>query len=120
MSDLAAILVGLIALLHGYFFILEAFLWKTARGRKAFKTTPEQAAVTHPMAINQGVYNLFLAGGLVWSLLAADALAFQLQLFFLSCVVIAGVVGAVTALRQILFIQALPALVALVLILIAR
>ncbi len=120
MSTFIIILIGLIALLHVYFFILEAFLWNTAIGRKAFNTTSEQAATTHVMAINQGVYNLFLAGGLAWSLVVSDPLAFQLQVFFLSCVVIAGLVGGLTAMKRILLIQALPAAAALIFVVVFK
>ncbi len=113
------ILIGLIALFHVYVFVLEAVLWKTPAGQKAFATTSEFAAASHPLAINQGVYNLFLAAGLIWSLLTPDPLARQLQLFFLSCVIIAGIVGGLTVSKRIMLIQGLPAVLALLLVLIS-
>ncbi|HUC20637.1 MAG TPA: DUF1304 domain-containing protein [Candidatus Polarisedimenticolaceae bacterium] len=115
-----SVLVAIIALFHMYVFVLEAFLWKTPRGRKAFSTTAKFAADSHALAINQGVYNLFLAAGLVWSLLAPDPLAAQLQIFFLSCVVVAAVTGGLTVSKRIMLVQGLPAVVALLLVLATR
>ena len=113
MSIAAAVLVGLVAFEHFYFLILEMFLWTTPRGMRAFGTTPEEAKATATLAKNQGLYNGFLAAGLVWSLLVSDPHeAFDLKLFFLACVIVAGVYGAVTVSRKILFLQALPALIA--------
>jgi putative membrane protein len=121
MQIIAIALTALIGLLHVYILVLEVFLWTTERGRRAFGTTVEQAAQTAGLAKNQGVYNGFLAAGLFWSLLAPDpAIAFQLKLFFLGCVAVAGVVGAATASRKILFIQTAPALAALVFVVLAR
>tara|TARA_R110002020_G_scaffold136630_9_gene304660 strand:- start:339 stop:704 length:366 start_codon:yes stop_codon:yes gene_type:complete len=115
---LALILVALIALEHVYILVLEMFLWTTPRGMKAFGLKPDQAVQTRVMAANQGLYNGFLAAGLVWSLIHPDAaVAFQLKLFFLGCVVVAGLYGGATASRKIFVIQALPAAIALVAVL---
>ena len=118
----ANILVGLVALLHVYILVLEMFLWEKPRGRKAFGLTPEFAAQTKVLAANQGLYNGFLAAGLFWGLFLgigqSDA-GRPVQLFFLGCVGVAGVYGAATANRRILFIQALPAAIAIAAVLIA-
>jgi putative membrane protein len=119
MNALTNVLVGLVAALHVYFLILEAFLWDTPYGRKVFGLTPEFAAASKALAANQGLYNGFLAAGLVWGLTLGDA-GVAVKIFFLACVVIAGVVGAATVSRKILFIQALPAAAALLLLLFAR
>ena len=108
--------VALVALLHIYFLVLEMFLWDKPRGRRIFGLTPEFAAATKSLAANQGLYNGFLAAGLIWGLaLGADGHA--IKIFFLACVVVAGVFGAVTASRKILWVQALPGAVALALVL---
>jgi len=112
MSTIANILVGLVAVLHLGFLVLEMFLWATPRGRKAFNTTPEFAQATKTLAANQGLYNGFLAAGLLWGLSRGPA-GSDIKIFFLLCVVTAGVYGAATASRKILFIQALPAALAL-------
>lgn len=112
MSTIANILVGLVAVLHLGFLVLEMFLWTAPRGRKAFNTTPEFAQATKTLAANQGLYNGFLAAGLLWGLARGDA-GSDLKIFFLLCVVTAGVFGAATVGRKILFIQALPAALAL-------
>jgi len=109
---LANVLVGLVAAIHVYILILEMFLWDTPRGRKAFGTTPEFAAASKTLAANQGLYNGFLAAGLIWGLLLGPA-GKPVQLFFLGCVIVAGVYGGFTASRKILFIQALPAALAM-------
>jgi putative membrane protein len=109
---LANVLVGLVAAIHVYILILEMFLWTTPRGRKAFGTTPEFAEASKTLAANQGLYNGFLAAGLIWGLLLGPA-GKPVQLFFLGCVIVAGLYGAFTASRKILFIQALPAAVAM-------
>lgn len=111
---LAQFLVGLIALLHLYFLILEMFLWDKPLGMKVFGNTPEKAQLTKVLAQNQGLYNGFLAAGLIWSLCAAEVFATQLAHFFLGCVLLAGIFGAITASKKILYIQALPALMALI------
>jgi putative membrane protein len=116
MTTLANVLVGLVAALHVYFLILEMFLWDTPYGRKAFGLTPEFARASKALAANQGLYNGFLAAGLLWGL-ALGGGGGAVKVFFLACVVIAGVFGAVTVSRKVLFIQALPAAVALLLLL---
>ncbi|HTM77636.1 MAG TPA: DUF1304 domain-containing protein [Devosia sp.] len=114
MSLIAPILVALVALLHLYILVLEMFLWAGPRGQKAFGMTPEFAQSTKALAANQGLYNGFLAAGLIWGLLQPDpAFAWQIQLFFLTCVAVAGIYGAATAKRSILFIQTLPAVIAM-------
>ncbi|NBZ88793.1 DUF1304 domain-containing protein [Stagnihabitans tardus] len=101
-------LIAAIALLHVYILVLEMFLWTTPRARKAFGTTAEFAAATRVLAANQGLYNGFLAAGLFWGLWRSDV-----AVFFLACVLVAGVYGAMTASRRILFVQAVPAGLAL-------
>lgn len=121
MAVLALILVALVALEHIYILVLEMFLWTSPRGMKAFNLSREQAASTKVMAANQGLYNGFLAAGLIWALIHPDAaVAFQLKLFFLACVVVAGLYGGATASRKILFIQALPATLAMIAVIAAR
>ena len=118
MALAANVVVGLVALLHAYFLVLEMFLWTTPRGRKVFGTTPEFAEASKVLAANQGLYNGFLAAGLVWGLAMGPAGA-SIKVFFLACVVIAGVYGAATASRRILFVQAAPAALGLALVLAA-
>lgn len=113
---LAQIFIAVIGLLHLYFLILEMFLWEKPIGLKAFGNTPEKAKLTKVLAQNQGLYNGFLAAGLFWSLLVTAPFSVALANFFLVCVFIAGVYGCVTASRKILYIQALPALIALILL----
>ncbi|WP_328889763.1 DUF1304 domain-containing protein [Streptomyces sp. NBC_00316] len=115
----AQALVALVALIHAYFLVLEMFLWDTPRGRKVFATTPEFSRESAPLAANQGLYNGFMAAGLVWSLIVGDPVAHQAQIFFLGCLIVAGVYGAATVNRRILSVQAAPAAVALVLVLLA-
>lgn len=120
MSYLASTLVALVALEHIYILVLEMFLWTTPAGRRAFGMRPEQAEATKVMAANQGLYNGFLAAGLIWGLLHPDlSVGFQIQLFFLGCVLVAGLYGGMTAARKILYIQALPAALAILFVLIA-
>jgi|ERR687896_323889 putative membrane protein len=119
MSIVANILVGLVAALHLYFLVLEMFLWKKPFGRKTFGLTREKAEATALLAANQGLYNGFLAAGLIWGL-SLGAAGFSVKVFFLICVVIAGLFGAATANRKILWVQAVPGAVALVLVLLAR
>jgi putative membrane protein len=113
MSPLAIILVALVALLHVYFLVLEMFLWTKPAGRRAFGTTQEQAEQSKVLAMNQGLYNGFLAAGLVWGL-TLGAAGRSVVIFFLVCVIAAGVFGAATASRKILWVQAVPGAVALV------
>ncbi|MFD5073932.1 DUF1304 domain-containing protein [Streptomyces sp. NPDC058371] len=119
MAIAANVLVGLVAVLHAYILVLEMFLWERAPGRGLHGFDAEMARATAPLAANQGLYNGFLAAGLVWGLIAADPTGFRVQVFFLACVVVAGVYGAVTANRRILFAQALPGTVALAAVLVA-
>jgi len=118
MEILIKTLIAVVAVLHTYFLYLEMFAW-TTRGPKVFKTIPAgQFAVTKTMAGNQGLYNGFLAAGLYWSLLIKNpGWAQNVSLFFLTCVAIAGIYGAFTASKRIFFIQACPALVAILLML---
>lgn len=111
---IANVLVALVAALHAYFLILEMFLWDKPLGLKTFRNTPEKAEITKVLAGNQGLYNGFLAAGLIWGLMHGNpALGFQIKVFFLLCVVAAGAYGAATVSRRILIVQALPAAVAL-------
>ena len=110
---IANLLVAFVALQHVGFLVLEMFLWTKPAGRRIFRQTEEQARASAPLAANQGLYNGFLAAGLVWGLLAGPAMAWSVKVFFLSCVVVAGIFGAATVSRRILIVQALPAVVAL-------
>ena len=112
MKTLAKILTGFVAIEHIFFMIVEMFLWQRPLGLKMFDLTPEFAAETAFMAQNQGLYNGFLAAGLIWSLIAAKR---DVRIFFLLCVIVAGVFGAVTVSPPILFVQAVPAALALLL-----
>jgi putative membrane protein len=116
MTTAANIAIGLVALLHAYFLVLEMFLWDTKFGRRVFGSTPEFAAASKVLAANQGLYNGFLAAGLAWGLALGDA-GLQVKVFFLACVIVAGVFGAATASRAILFVQAIPGILALALLL---
>ena len=116
MTAAANIAIGLVALLHAYFLVLEMFLWGKPFGRRVFRTTPEYAAASKTLAANQGLYNGFLAAGLAWGL-ALGAAGVEVKIFFLACVIVAGVFGAVTVSRNILFVQALPGIIALALLL---
>jgi len=115
MNSLAVGLVALVAVLHLYFLVLEMFLWTKPYGRRVFGLTPEKAAMTKSLAANQGLYNGFLAAGLGWGLLAG-ADGYTIKVFFLSCIIIAGIFGAVTASRKILWVQAVPGALALALV----
>ena len=117
MSIIAKALVALVALEHIYFLVLEMFLWTTPRTRAAFGMSAEEAAATKVLAANQGLYNGFLAAGLIWALTEPRLFALPLSLFFLLCVLIAGIYGGFTASRRIWLIQALPAALALVAVL---
>jgi putative membrane protein len=107
------VLAAVVALEHLSFMVLEMVLWTKPAGLRAFRQTREQAEASRVLAANQGLYNGFLAAGLVWSLLAGPALAQPVRTFFLACVIIAGVYGGITVGRKILFLQALPAAIAL-------
>jgi putative membrane protein len=117
MKIAADIVVGLVAAIHVYILVLEMFLWRSDRARAAFGTTPEFAETSATLAANQGLYNGFLAAGLVYGLIT-DSISFQV--FFLCCVIAAGLYGTVTASRRILFVQVIPAALALILVLLAR
>lgn len=111
------ILIGIVALLHGYFLYFEMFAW-TTKGRKVFRNFPSELfEPTKPMAANQGLYNGFLAAGLIWTYFIEDPIwKWNVALFFLGCVAVAGTYGAFTVSKKIFFIQALPALLAIALI----
>ena len=110
MNIVADVLIGLVAALHLYFLVLEMFLWTTPTGRRAFGLEPEFAEQTKTLAANQGLYNGFLVAGLVWGLVADNT---DVKVFFLLCVVVAGVYGAATVNKRILLVQAVPAALAL-------
>ena len=117
MNAIANILVALVAALHVYFLALEMFFWTRPLGLKTFRNSPEKAADSAVLAANQGLYNGFLAAGLIWGLVQANlAFAFQIKVFFLVCVIVAGLYGAATVSYRILLVQAAPAAVALILL----
>jgi putative membrane protein len=110
-------LVALVAALHVYFLVLEMFLWTKPLGLKTFRNSLQKATDSAVLAANQGLYNGFLAAGLFWGLVqGTPAFAFQIKTFFLLCVIVAGVYGAATVSRRILYVQALPAAIALILL----
>ena len=110
---IANILIALVAALHLYFMYLEMVAWDRPLGRKTFRMTPEFSAASKPLAANQGLYNGFLVAGLVWGLWLGEA-GLAVKTFFLACVIVAGLFGAATVSRRILYIQALPAAIALI------
>ena len=112
MATLANIVIALVALSHVAFLVLEMFLWDRPIGRRIFGMTAEQSRFSAPLAANQGLYNGFLAAGLVWGLVSTNR---SVLTFFLVCVIVAGIFGGLTAKRSILFIQAVPAIIALAL-----
>ena len=120
MAVAVQILIALVGLLHIYFLVLEMFLWKTPKAQKAFAMTADFAQSTAVMAANQGLYNGFLAAGLIYSLIASVEVAAQFQVFFLSCVFIAGVYGGYSVGNKIFLMQGLPALMTLILIFLMR
>ncbi|MCP3765746.1 MULTISPECIES: DUF1304 domain-containing protein [Streptomyces] len=120
METTANVLVGLVAALHAYFLVLEMFLWEKRPGRKLSGFDAAMARATAPLAANQGLYNGFLAAGLVWGLVADDPTGFRVQVFFLSCVLVAGLYGGLTTNRRILMAQAAPGALALTAVLLAR
>jgi len=117
MMILANILVALVAVLHIGFLVLEMFLWDHPVGRKTFKMTPEYARESAKLAANQGLYNGFLAAGLLWGLVSGQT---DVKIFFLICVIVAGIFGGLTAKRSILYMQALPGLLALIVAYLSR
>ena len=117
MLMIANILVALVALLHVYFLVLEMFLWTKPVGLKTFRNSIEKARDSAVLAANQGLYNGFLAAGLAWGLVAGmPGFGFQIKTFFLLCVIVAGTYGAATVSRRILYVQAAPAVIALILL----
>ena len=116
MTTIANLAVALVALLHLYFLVLEMFLWDKPLGLKTFRLTPEFAKASKALAANQGLYNGFLTAGLLWGLWLGQA-GTAIKIFFLACVIVAGVFGALTANRKILWVQALPGAIALALVL---
>ena len=117
MKAVANVLVAAVAALHLMFLVLEMFLWTKPFGRRTFGLTPELAQASAKLAANQGLYNGFLAAGLIWGLVANS---FDVKVFFLGCVIVAGIFGAFTAKRSILWVQALPGAIALAAVLAAR
>ena len=114
MNTIQIILVGLVALLHFYFMILEMFYWTKPKGQKAFGLSPEFAEETKVLGANQGLYNGFLSAGLIWSLIDGHY-ANQIAIFFLSCVIIAGIYGAYSTKKiKLFYIQSVPAILALI------
>jgi putative membrane protein len=120
MRTAADALAAFVALEHAAFLVLEMFLWTRPIGMRIFRLTPQAAAASATLAMNQGLYNGFLAAGLVWGLLTADPAALSIKTFFLACVVVAGVFGAATVSPRVLFVQAAPAFLALVLLRLGR
>jgi len=119
MKKAATALVAFVALEHLYILVLEMFLWTKPAGLRAFGLSPEFAEQTAVLAANQGLYNGFLAAGLIWALVRKEN-GNSIRVFFLSCVIVAGVFGAITAKPSILYVQAAPALLALIMTLLAR
>lgn len=118
-ARVAPVLTAIVALEHIYILVLEMFLWTKPAGLRAFGLTPEFAEQTAVLAANQGLYNGFLAAGLIWGLVLKDD-GFRVKVFFLSCVIVAGIFGGITAKPSILLVQAAPALIALAATLLAR
>lgn len=116
MSTLTILATSIVALLHIVFLILEMFLWRSPIGRRTFGLSESYANQSASLAANQGLYNGFLAAGLIWGLLSTNS---DILVFFLSCIIIAGIVGAITAKPIILFLQAVPAIIALLLLLLS-
>jgi putative membrane protein len=120
METISKILVALVAIEHIYILYLEMFLWATPTGQKSFGITKEFAESSKSLAANQGLYNGFLAAGLIWGILHPDdGVGRQVEIFFLVCVIVAGIYGGLTVKRSILVIQGLPALIALIAVLIS-
>ena len=117
MTTITNIVIAIVAILHLGFLVLEMFLWNQPIGRKMFKMTKEVSESSATLAANQGLYNGFLAAGLIWGIMSGE---FAVKLFFLSCVLIAGIFGGLTAKRSILYVQALPALLGLIFLFLSR
>ena len=118
MKTVALILVGLVSILHIYFMVLEMFLWDKPYGRKVFGLTKDFSAQSKALAANQGLYNGFLAAGLIWGLLSGLA-GEPVIIFFLSCIIVAGFFGGITVSKKIIYVQAVPAAIALFFIVIS-
>ena len=116
MVTFTSILIGIVALQHIAFLVLEMFYWEKPLGRRVFGMTKEAAVASKTLAMNQGLYNGFLAAGLIWGL-SLGATGMSIKVFFLICVLIAGIFGGLTASRKILYVQALPAAISLILLL---
>jgi putative membrane protein len=114
MDILTTVTISIVILLHVLFLVLEMFLWNTPLGRKTFGLKEDFARQSATLAANQGLYNGFLAAGLLWGLVSTGG--FDALVFFLGCIIIAGIYGAITASRSILFLQALPAAIAMTLL----
>jgi putative membrane protein len=119
MSTLANIVIAIIALMHVWFLILEMFLWDKPTGLRAFGITPEFATQSKVLAANQGLYNGFLSAGLVWGLILGNGAGMHVKIFFLGCVLVAGLYGGLTATRKVLWVQAAPAAVGLACVLLS-
>src|SRR3954467_13506579 len=119
MATVAALLVLVVALIHAWIVVLEMFLWRTPRGLRAFGMDQEFADRSKTLAANQGLYNGFLVAGLIWGLVAADPVGFQVKIFFLACVIVAGLYGAAPVKARILTTQPVPAVLALIAVLAA-
>jgi putative membrane protein len=119
MQILANVALAVVAFLHVCFLVLEMFFWTKPFGLRTFRLTPEIAQASAGLAANQGLYNGFLAAGLIWGICGGDA-AFQVRVFFLGCVIVAGIFGGFTAKRSILYMQALPGLLALLAVIAAH
>jgi len=119
-SVIATLLVLAVAAIHVYILVLEMFLWRTERGRRAFGTDQAFADASATLAANQGLYNGILAAGLIWGAVAADPVGFQVKVFFLVAVGVAGLYGAATVNRRILLVQTVPAILALIAVLLAQ
>ncbi|MBP6748572.1 MAG: DUF1304 domain-containing protein [Xanthomonadaceae bacterium] len=117
MSTIALALIAVVALLHAYFLVLEMFLWTKPLGLKTFRNTPEKAEITRVLAANQGLYNGFLAAGLIWSIVAQKT---DIALFFLGCVVVAALYGAYSVNKRIFFVQGVPAIAAILAVLLLK
>ncbi len=117
MSIIALALIAVVALLHTYFLVLEMFLWTKPLGMKTFRNTPEKAEITRVLAANQGLYNGFLAAGLVWSIVAQKT---DIALFFLGCIVVAALYGAYSVNKRIFFVQGVPAIAAIAAVLLLK
>ncbi len=120
MDSIALVLIVFIALFHVQVFVLESLLWKTPRAMNVFGTTPKTAEITQPLAMNQGVYNLFLSAGLIWSLTLDEPASFQAKLFFLICVMVAAITAGVVVSKRIMIIQGMPALLASIAVIVAH